>query len=120
MSTPGAYWLNPALPRDLEGRAVDPTTGAVVARAADGEGAGEEVAQVTEAAEEEEAEAAAEEEERLKEVPDRKGEGRRRGSFSSETGGAGSRASSPEGTRGSRAEGGSVPLLPVIGHMPVT
>mmetsp|Transcript_5780 Transcript_5780/g.12731 ORF Transcript_5780/g.12731 Transcript_5780/m.12731 type:complete len:355 (-) Transcript_5780:197-1261(-) len=27
LSTPGAYWLNPAAPRDLSGNAVDPTTG---------------------------------------------------------------------------------------------
>lgn len=27
VSTPGAYWLNPAMPRDVEGLAVDPETG---------------------------------------------------------------------------------------------
>ena len=27
LSTPGAYWLNPSMPRDLNGFAVDPTTG---------------------------------------------------------------------------------------------
>ena len=27
LSTPGSYWLNPAMPRDLEGNSVDPETG---------------------------------------------------------------------------------------------
>ena len=27
LTTPGAYWLNPALPRDADGNKVDPTTG---------------------------------------------------------------------------------------------
>ena len=33
LSTPGSYWLNPALPRDLEGNWVDPETG--IGRAAE-------------------------------------------------------------------------------------
>ena len=27
LTTPGAYWLNPALPRDADGNKVDPNTG---------------------------------------------------------------------------------------------
>ena len=44
LSTPGAYWLNPALPRDVSGNMVDPDTGVPLIETAQQAAAGEEAA----------------------------------------------------------------------------